>query len=101
MKRLFDLVSVSVLLLALWPLLILLAFLVFVQLGSLLFFIQARPGLWGKPFKLYKFRTMTGARDAQQRLLPDMDRYRPHSAASCGTPASMSFRNYGMSSEAT
>jgi len=74
MKRLFDLVSVLVLLLVLWPLLILLAFLVRVQLGSPLFFIQVRPGVCGKPFKLYKFRTMTDARDAQQRLLPDMER---------------------------
>jgi lipopolysaccharide/colanic/teichoic acid biosynthesis glycosyltransferase len=74
MKRLFDLVSVAVLLLVLWPPLILLAFLVYIQLGSPLFFIQVRPGLYGKPFKLYKFRTMTDARDARQRLRPDTER---------------------------
>jgi lipopolysaccharide/colanic/teichoic acid biosynthesis glycosyltransferase len=74
MKRLFDLVSVAVLLLVLWPPLILLAFLVYIQLGSPLFFIQVRPGLYGKPFKLYKFRTMTDARDARQRLRSDMER---------------------------
>jgi lipopolysaccharide/colanic/teichoic acid biosynthesis glycosyltransferase len=74
MKRLFDLVSVAVFLMALWPLLILLAFLVRIQLGSPLFFIQVRPGLYGKPFKLYKFRTMTDARDARQRFLPDTER---------------------------
>ena len=74
MKRLFDLVSVVIFLLALWPLLILLAFLVCIQLGSPLFFIQARPGKCGKPFKLYKFRTMTDVRGAQQQLLPDSER---------------------------
>ena len=74
MKRLFDLVSVGIFLLALGPLLILLAVLVYIQLGSPLFFIQVRPGLYGKPFKLYKFRTMTDARDADRRLLSDMER---------------------------
>jgi len=74
MKRLFDLVSVAVFLVALWPLLILLAFLVYIQLGSPMFFIQVRPGLHGKPFRLCKFRTMTDARDAHQRLLPDTER---------------------------
>jgi len=74
MKRLFDLIAVGLLMLTLWPLLILLAFLVSLQLGPPLFFIQSRPGLHGKPFRLYKFRTMTDAKDAQGRLLPDADR---------------------------
>ena len=74
MNRLFDLISVGFLMLTLCPLLILLAFLVSLQLGPPLFFIQSRPGLHGKPFRLYKFRTMTDAKDAQGRLLPDADR---------------------------
>lgn len=37
-------------------------------------FTQIRPGLNSRPFKLYKFRTMTDARDADGRLLPDADR---------------------------
>ena len=74
MKRLLDLIAVGFLMLTLWPLLILLAFLVSLQLGPPLFFIQSRPGLHGKPFRLYKFRTMTDAKDAQGRLLPDADR---------------------------
>ena len=36
-----------------------------------------RPGLHGKPFRLYKFRTMTDARDALGNLLPDADRLTP------------------------
>ena len=38
---------------------------------------QRRPGLGGRPFTLYKFRTMSGARDAAGHLLPDEDRLTP------------------------
>jgi len=41
------------------------------SLGRPLLFRQVRPGLHGRPFTLYKFRTMTEARDAQGNLLPD------------------------------
>lgn len=44
------------------------------KLGTPIFFRQARPGLYGKPFTLLKFRTMTDARDAQGKLLPDAER---------------------------
>ena len=73
-KRLFDLSSALLLFLVLGPLLIILAFLVWFKLKSPPFFIQTRPGLHGKPFRLYKFRTMTDARDAQQQLLPNAER---------------------------
>jgi len=39
--------------------------------GRPVLFKQLRPGLGEKPFILYKFRTMTGARDSQGQLLPD------------------------------
>ena len=53
------------------PLLILLAILVRVKLGGPVIFKQERPGLNGKVFKLYKFRTMTDAKDENGNLLDD------------------------------
>jgi len=62
------------LLVLLLPPLALVALLVRVKLGSPVLFRQLRPGLRCQPFTLYKFRTMTDARDAQGRLLPDAER---------------------------
>ena len=53
------------------PLLIILAILVRVKLGGPVIFKQERPGLNGKVFKLYKFRTMTDAKDENGNLLDD------------------------------
>jgi sugar transferase EpsL len=64
-KRLLDLLS---------PALALIAVLVRIYHGSPVFFHQLRPGYRGKPFELTKFRTMSEARDAQGRLLPDAQR---------------------------
>ncbi len=44
------------------------------KLGTPVFFRQERPGFHGKIFKMYKFRTMTDARDADGNLLPDAER---------------------------
>jgi len=77
MKRLFDLgVAISGLCL-LWPLLLLLALMVRIKLGPPVLFRQQRPGLHGKPFTIYKFRTMTDARDSNGELLPDAERLTP------------------------
>ena len=73
-KRLFDLCSVMLLLVLLGPLLFFIVLLIFIRRGSSLFFVQIRPGLHGKPFKLWKFRTMTDARDEINQLLPDAER---------------------------
>ena len=74
MKRLFDLlVSLSFLLILSLPILIV-AILVRIKLGSPIIFKQQRPGLYGKAFYLYKFRTMTDARDNNGELLPDQVR---------------------------
>ena len=70
-KRALDVVVSGILLLALLPCLALLWLLVKWKLGSPAIFRQPRPGLRGVPFTIYKFRTMTDARDAAGNLLPD------------------------------
>ncbi len=71
MKRLLDVCVAGAGLLLGWPVIALVALLVRVKLGSPVVFSQVRPGLGGQPFKMYKFRTMTDARDAKGQLLPD------------------------------
>ena len=67
----FDLVVSATLLICLLPVLAVVAVLVRWRLGSPVIFRAIRPGLHGKPFCMYKFRTMTNARDKTGRLLPD------------------------------
>ena len=71
MKRLIDFFAAAAGLCLLWPVLLIVAFLVRRKLGSPVVFSQVRPGLAGKPFRMYKFRTMTDAKDEQGQLLPD------------------------------
>jgi sugar transferase EpsL len=73
-KRLFDVVISLLASLVFLPLLGVLALLIRLKLGTPILFRQQRPGLHGRPFTLYKFRTMTDARDNQGNLLPDADR---------------------------
>ncbi|MCL4294658.1 MAG: sugar transferase [Anaerolineae bacterium] len=73
-KRLIDLVLVILAILLLWPVLALIALLIYLDLGGPILFCQLRPGLNGQPFALYKFRTMKAARDSQGNLLPDGQR---------------------------
>ena len=73
-KRAFDLVGAIAALVVLAPLLLIVAVLVKIFLGSPILFRQSRPGWHGKPFTCLKFRTMTDAKDAEGRLLPDADR---------------------------
>lgn len=56
------------------PLLFAIGFLIFLSMGRPIFFRQQRPGRYGRPFTLYKFRTMADKRDAQGQLLPDGER---------------------------
>lgn len=74
MKRLLDLSLAIVALVIGWPILLGIAVLIRIRLGSPVLFRQIRPGLHGKPFTLFKFRTMTNARDDQGNLLPDSQR---------------------------
>ena len=70
-KRIMDIIiSVSVLIL-LSPVLVLLAILIRINLGSPVIFTQERPGKNEKIFKLYKFRSMSNATDEKGELLPD------------------------------
>ncbi len=74
LKRLFDLIVAFFLLLFFSLLLLSLAILIRLRLGSPLIFCQLRPGLNAKPFKIYKFRTMTESADKEGNLLPDAQR---------------------------
>lgn len=73
-KRIFDLALALPALVALFPLLACIAALVRTKLSTPVLFRQVRPGLGGRPFTLYKFRTMTDERDAYGNLLPDETR---------------------------
>ena len=70
-KRLIDIVCSLVVLAIFWWLYIILAILVRVKLGSPVLFKQQRPGKKEKIFNMYKFRTMTDARDENGNLLSD------------------------------
>ena len=71
MKRTTDFIAALCLLILFSPILLMVALLVSRKLGSPVLFSQVRPGLYGKPFRMIKFRTMTDARDANGELLPD------------------------------
>jgi lipopolysaccharide/colanic/teichoic acid biosynthesis glycosyltransferase len=71
MKRFFDVAGAIAGLIFLSPLLLILAALIHRFMGSPAIFAQRRAGLGGKPFVLYKFRTMNDARDRHGDLLPD------------------------------
>lgn len=71
MKRAFDLCVSLFLSILLLPFAIIIATLIKIKLGSPILFQQQRPGLHGKPFILYKFRTMTNELDRNGNLLTD------------------------------
>jgi sugar transferase EpsL len=77
MKRMFDLFFSVCLLVGLSPLILLIASLVRWKLGAPVIFTQERPGLNGKPFYIYKFRTMTDERREDGELMPDFIRLTP------------------------
>jgi undecaprenyl phosphate N,N'-diacetylbacillosamine 1-phosphate transferase len=73
-KRPMDVCCASVALVVLSPVMAVTAVLIRIKLGSPVIFTQERPGLNGEIFKLYKFRTMTDARDKNGKLLLDAER---------------------------
>lgn len=76
-KRLLDIIIASIALILLSPLYFYVARKVKKNLGSPVLFRQVRPGLYGKPFEMIKFRTMKDAVDAQGDPLPDSERLTP------------------------
>ena len=77
LKRAFDIVFSAGWLIGFAPLLLVVAILVRLKLGSPVLFIQERPGLRARPFRMVKFRTMTDARGPDGELLPDEQRLTP------------------------
>ena len=77
MKRLFDFLMGVLTLAMLTPVLVIIASLVHLKLGSPIFFRQIRPGFHGEPFEMVKFRTMRNAVDEHGTPLPDALRSTP------------------------
>ena len=76
-KRALDIVLASIGLLVLAPVALVVALAIRLTMGPPVLFRQVRPGLKGKPFVMYKFRTMTDERDEHGNLLPDEQRLTP------------------------
>lgn len=74
LKRILDIVVSLAALIVLSPVLLVTALLVARNLGQPVLFRQVRPGLHGRPFTMFKFRTMRDATDASGRSLPDAER---------------------------
>ncbi len=71
MKRVFDLLLVTIAAPLILPVIAVLALLVRMKLGAPIFFVQRRPGMSERPFDMVKFRTMTDERDEDGNLLSD------------------------------
>lgn len=76
-KRVLDFGIAVIVLGLVWPALFVVALLVRIKLGSPIIFSQERAGLGGRPFQIYKFRTMVDRRDTEGQLLPDDVRLPP------------------------
>lgn len=74
LKRAFDIILSASALIFFSPIMLVIAVLVKCKLGTPVIFCQERPGYHEKIFHMYKFRTMTDAKDAQGNMLPDEQR---------------------------
>ena len=70
-KRAVDVLFSIIALVISLPIICLISILIYLTMGRPIFFKQVRPGLYGKPFVLYKFRTMLDLRDQTGKMLPD------------------------------
>ncbi len=77
LKRMADVFAAVALLLLLWPLMAIVWLVVRWTMGPGAIFRQERAGRGGRPFFLYKFRTMTDAREPDGTLKPDAERLMP------------------------
>ena len=76
-KNILDVFASLVALVLLFPLFLLVYLVALSQHGSPVFFTQIRAGLHGKPFRMYKFRSMNNARSLNGMLMPDAQRLTP------------------------
>lgn len=74
-KRILDFVLSLCAIVLLSPVYLIVAFLIYIKLGSPVIFSQIRPGKDGRPFRMLKFRTMTDQRDETGKLLPNELRF--------------------------
>ncbi|MFT4412566.1 sugar transferase [Fredinandcohnia humi] len=70
MKRVLDCLGACFILLIFSPLMIVIAIIIRINMGSPILFKQTRPGLYGYPFEIFKFRTMIDKRDDLGNILP-------------------------------
>jgi len=73
-KRIFDIVSSLIILVLFSPLIVGISLLIRFTDGAPIFFLQPRLGLHGKPFVIFKFRTMKNIKDEKGNLFPDEKR---------------------------
>lgn len=73
-KRLLDIILSGMAILVLTPVLLIIAILELIYHGTPILYSQERPGLHGKIFKVYKFRSMTNEKDENGKLLPETQR---------------------------
>src|SRR6185437_9416952 len=73
-KRAFDLFVAGLLFVIMAPLFGAITVLIAIDLGLPVVFWQNRPGRYGRPFKMYKFRTMRAPHDEQGNRIPDQHR---------------------------
>ena len=73
-KPLMDRFGALILLILFSPLILLITLMIALSMGRPVYFAQRRPGLHGKIFTIYKFRTMTDEKDSMGNLLPDSER---------------------------
>jgi len=74
MEGIFDFIAAPGALIVLLPIIVVVAWKVRKNLGTPVLFRQVRPGKYGKPFEMVKFRTMLDAADASGKPLPDEER---------------------------
>lgn len=74
LKRMFDIIVASILLLLFTPILLIISCLIYFKLGLPILFTQLRPGKDSNPFTLYKFRTMLNVYDNSRNLIDDNKR---------------------------
>jgi len=74
LKHIIDIIGALIGLVVSAPIMVIVSLIIYLTMGKPIFFKQIRPGMNGKPFVIYKFRTMLDLRDKDGNLLPDEKR---------------------------